>query len=115
MTDATVPDMPDFLRRAAPAAPSAPPAREPRQRRQKKAAEAPPAPPKEKKARKPRAAKKAAKERAAPDTVKVTLKEYAAMRIAPAAKEFVKIHKIMSGVTGLGRAKLLAELQKVFG
>lgn len=114
MTDATVPDMPDFLRRAAPAAPSAPPAREPRQRRQKKAAEAPPAPPKEKKARKPRAAKKAAKERAAPDTVKVTLKQYADM-VSVEPRVFLKVHSLLSGLGKPARAKVLAELGKVLG
>lgn len=65
--------------------------------------------------KKPRKVRAKKAERAAPETIKVNLREYAAMRIAPAAKEFLKIHKIISGVAGPARGKLLAEIQKVFG
>lgn len=68
-----------------------------------------------KKGRAARKAKKAKTERSAPETIKVNLKEYAAMRCAPVAKEFLKIHKIVSSVSGAGRGHLLAELKKVFG
>lgn len=107
--------IPDFLQRK-PEAPTPPKLeRQPRQRRAPKptAAETASEPPKPKKPRKAR--KVPTKERSTPETVKVTLKEYAQMRIAPAAKEFVKIHKIMSSVAGIARGKLLAELNKVFG
>lgn len=115
MTEATG-EMPEFLRRAAAPPADPPPAREPRQRRTSRRAAAPETAP-EKPARvprKPRAAKKETKERAAPETIKVDLREYADMRCAPVAKEFLKIHKIMSGVSALARGKLLTELQKVF-
>lgn len=106
--------------------PNPPPAREPRQKRKpreaavpkkerkpraaKPPAEAPAAP------KKPRKAKKEKAERAAPDTIKVTMKEYAGMRVGPDdAKLFLKLHSMLSLVSKGTRAKVLGELAKVFG
>lgn len=117
MTEATG-EMPEFLRRAAAPPADPPPAREPRQRRTNRRAAAPETAP-EKPARaprKPRAAKKETKERAAPETIKVTLKEYAVMRVGEDnAKAFLKAHTALMGIVKSSRAKVLDELQKVLG
>lgn len=95
------------------------PERQPRQRRTRKepalaapfgkaAEEAAP-----KKTRKPRAAKKEKAERAAPETIKVTMREYAEMRVGDDAKVFIKLHGILSTLTKGARSKVLAELSKV--
>lgn len=91
------------------------PTRQPRQQRKpreaKPAVAAPEvAPP----ARKPRKAKEKA-ERAAPETIKVTMREYAEMRVGDDAKVFIKLHGILSALTKSARTKVLAELSKVFG
>ena len=102
----------------------APPAREPRQRRKPREAKAD-KPRKERKPRaaapavepaprKPRKARKDKVERAAPETIKVTMKEYAVMRVGDDAKTFIKLHGILSDLGKGSRSKLLAELQKVF-
>lgn len=67
-------------------------------------------------ARKKRA-KKAKPEKAVPETVKVSLKEYAAMRTGNGAKLFLKAHKLLGGsdVTLAVRRTVLAELAKMFG
>jgi len=125
MTDQATGDMP-WMQQTAPAIPAA--VREPRQKRLKREAAAP------KPSRKPRAAKSPAEapvapapkkprktkkekaERAAPDTIKVTLKEYAGMRVGPDdAKLFLKLHGLLSLVSKGTRAKVLGELAKVFG
>lgn len=114
MTDQATGDMPDFLKRAA-APPEAAPAREPRQRRTTRRTAAPETP-SEKPARKPRVAKKEAKERAAPETIKVTLKEFATMRVGEEhAKTFIKVHGLLSELSKGARGKVLAELSKVLG
>jgi hypothetical protein len=115
MTTEVTGEMPDFLRRAAALPAADPPAREPRQRRTNRRAAASETPP-EKPARKPRAAKKEVKERAAPETIKVTLKEFATMRVGEDnAKAFVKVHGLLSELSKGARGKVLAELQKVLG
>lgn len=88
------------------------PVKQPRQRRAKAEASAPePA-----RVRKPRAAKAEKKERAAPETIKVTLKEFAAMRVGEDdAKLFLKLHGLLAGASKGARGKLLAELGKVLG
>lgn len=103
---------------------TAAPARPPRQKRQPRItaaskpvrtpkvvpppSEAAPAP------KKPRKAKTV--ERAAPETIKVSLKEFAQMRVgADDAKLFLKLHGLLSLVSKGTRAKVLGELQKVFG
>lgn len=79
----------------------------PRQKRKARAAT--PAP---EKVRKPKADKI---ERAAPETIKVTMKEYAAMKVGEDAKAFIKMHGLLSALSKASRAKVLTELQKVFG
>lgn len=117
MTTETAGEMPEFLRRTS-TAPTEPPAREPRQRRtNRRAAPAETSATKPERApRKPRAAKKEVKERTAPDTIKVTLKEYAVMRVGEDnAKAFLKAHAALMGILKGSRGKVLAELQKVLG
>lgn len=65
-----------------------------------------------KKARKKRVAKA---EKAAPETIKVTMKEYASMRVGDNAKLFLKVHKMLAGESKSARAAVLAELSKVLG
>lgn len=59
--------------------------------------------------------KKAKVEKAAPETVKVSLKEYASMRCGESAKLFLKAHKLLSGATAGARRSVLAELTKMLG
>lgn len=109
MSNATLGEMPDFLKipSTPPAAP-AKPERQPRQRRKTKASETPaPAKPE----RKPREEKS---ERRAPETVKVTLKEYAAM-VSAEPQAFLKAHAALVSLSKGVRTKVLAELQKVLG
>lgn len=87
---------------AAPAAPRAP--RKPRAAAAEADAPAP---------RKPRKAKKAKAERAAPETIKVTMREYAAMRVGDDAKTFIKVHGLLAALSKGARAKMLVELGKV--
>lgn len=129
MNDTTAGDMPWQQPGAFnPAPPAAAPARQPRQKRKPKAeaeppkvrkpravkpeTEATPAPASPKKARKPREPKA---ERAAPETIKIGIKEYAEMRVTAFQREFVKLHKILVGIPGKARTQIIAELQKVFG
>lgn len=105
------------------------PVREPRQRRKPReeatAPEAPAEKPKrgrkpreaapEPKMRKPRKAAKAKVERAPPETIKVSLKEYAVMRVGEDAKLFLKLHALLSDASKGSRAKVLAEINKVLG
>lgn len=125
MNDQATGDMPWLQEPAAPA-----PARQPRQQRKPREAAAPKP---EKAPRKPRTVSKspllaagygkdmskkprAAKaERAAPDTIKVTLKEFAQMRVGDDAKLFLKLHGVLSSAGKASRTKVLAELSKVFG
>ena len=65
-----------------------------------------------KKAHKKRVAKA---EKAAPETIKVTMKEYASMRVGDNAKLFLKVHKLLAGESKSARAVVLAELSKVLG
>lgn len=63
-------------------------------------------------------AKKAGKKRAkaapaSPDTIKVSMKEYATMRVGANAKTFLKLHKLLQGVPKGSRASVLAELGKL--
>ena len=97
------------------------PSTAPRPRRKKAAAQRQPRVPKNlhavtdeeikanaaKKARKKRAAKA---EKAAPETVKVSLKEYATMRCGDSAKLFLKAHKLLSGASAGARRTVLTEL-----
>ncbi len=99
----------------------------PRQRRQRKAkpADAAPARPKRKtgvkatdKPAKPQAkrGRKPKAERAAPEQIRVDLKEYAAMKVGDDAKLFLKLHRLLSAEPSkLARTKILTELQKVLG
>lgn len=128
MTDQTTGDQPWNLPGAF--APN-PPAREPRQKRKPREAAAPkkerkPRPVAERHppghdgrdlpAKKTRKARKEKAERAAPETIKVTMKEYAGMRVGPDdAKLFLKLHGMLSLVSKGTRAKVLGELAKVFG
>lgn len=89
------------------------PERQPRQRRAPKAtvAETAPEAVKPKKERK----KREPKERVAPDTIKIGIKEYAEMRVTAFQREFVKLHKILAPVPAKARLQIIAELNKVFG
>lgn len=60
-------------------------------------------------------AKKAKAEKPAPETVKVSLKEYATMRCGESAKLFLKAHKLLSGASAGARRSVLAELTKTLG
>lgn len=62
--------------------------------------------------RKPREPKA---ERAAPETVKISIKDYAEMRVTAFQREFVKLHKILAPISAKARNQIIAELQKVFG
>lgn len=89
--------------------PSAAPARQPRQQRKPREAKAESAAT-EPKTRKPREAKPAS------DTIAVSIKEFAAMRVGEEhSKLFVKIHGLLGEVGKAARGKLLAELTKVLG
>jgi len=82
------------------------PARQPRKAREPEAAT--PAP-----ARKPR---KPREERPAPETIKVTLKEFAIMRVGEEnAKAFLKAHTLLGDLAKGARSKVLVELAKVLG
>ena len=125
MTDQTAGNMPWMQSNIREEMNTIPPTREPRQKRKpRKPAAAEPkretrrtrdkalesaAAAAPKKPRKPKA------ERAAPDTIKVTMKEYAEMRVGDDAKTFIKVHGILSDLSKGSRAKVLAELSKVLG
>lgn len=67
-------------------------------------------------ATKKKRAKKAKTERAAPETVKVSLKEYAIMRVGDEhAKLFLKMHKLLGGASAGTRRTVLSELATLFG
>lgn len=88
------------------------PAKPPRQKRQQKTKA--PEPTAEKPAKKVRKPREEKPERRAPETVKVTLKEYATM-VSAEPQAFLKAHAALVSLSKGVRVKVLAELQKVLG